>query len=54
MPIHQENRVMHHGAMLFDVDLNVLSKALRVSKDKIEDLKEKNQLDLELQILKII
>lgn len=32
----QKNRVLHHGAILFDVDLNVLSKALKVSKDKIE------------------
>lgn len=29
-------RVMHHGCMMFDVDLSVLSKALTVSKDKIE------------------
>lgn len=30
------NRVMHHGCIMFDVDLSVLSKALKVSKDKIE------------------
>lgn len=29
-------RMMHHGCLLFDVDLTVLSKALKVSKDKIE------------------
>ena len=29
-------RIMHHGCLLFDVDLSVLSKALKVSKDKIE------------------
>lgn len=29
-------RIMHHGCLLFDVDLTVLSKALKVSKDKIE------------------
>lgn len=29
-------RIMHHGCILFDVDLSVLSKALNVSKDKIE------------------
>lgn len=29
-------RMMHHGCILFDVDLSVLSKALKVSKDKIE------------------
>lgn len=29
-------RVMHHGCMMFDVDLSILSKALTVSKDKIE------------------
>ena len=27
---------MHHGCLLFDVDLSVLAKALKVSKDKIE------------------
>src|SRR5690606_16865749 len=32
----KKNRILHHGAMLFDTDLNVLSKALKVSKDKIE------------------
>lgn len=30
------NRVMHHGCIMFDVDLSVLAKALKVSKDKIE------------------
>ena len=29
-------RIMHHGCLLFDVDLSVLAKALKVSKDKIE------------------
>ncbi len=29
-------RVMHHGCLLFDTDLTVLSKALEVPKDKIE------------------
>lgn len=29
-------RMMHHGCLLFDVDLTVLEKALKVSKDKIE------------------
>ena len=32
----KKGRVLHHGAMLFDTDLNVLGKALKVSKDKIE------------------
>mgnify|MGYP000891466782 FL=1 len=31
-----KDRILHHGAMLFDTDLNVLSNALKVSKDKIE------------------
>lgn len=29
-------RVMHHGTLLFDSDLSVLTQALNVSKDKIE------------------
>ena len=29
-------RIMHHGCLLFDVDLSILAQALRVSKDKIE------------------
>lgn len=29
-------RIMHHGCLLFDVDLSVLSQALQVSKDKFE------------------
>lgn len=29
-------RVMHHGCLMFDVDVSVLSQALTVSKDKIE------------------
>ena len=29
-------RIMHHGCLLFDVDLSVLAKSLKVSKDKIE------------------
>ncbi|MDR1252764.1 MAG: lipoate--protein ligase [Treponema sp.] len=32
----KQRRVMHHGTIMFDSDLNVLSKALTVSKDKIE------------------
>jgi lipoyltransferase and lipoate-protein ligase len=32
----KKNRILHHGAMLFNTDLNVLGKALKVSKDKIE------------------
>lgn len=31
-----KDKVLHHGAMLFDVDLTVLGNALKVSKDKIE------------------
>ena len=27
---------MHHGCLLFDVDLSVLANALKVSKDKFE------------------
>ncbi|MDO4813878.1 MAG: lipoate--protein ligase [Gemella sp.] len=29
-------RIMHHGCLMFDVDTDVLTNALRVSKDKIE------------------
>ncbi|HEU8383932.1 TPA: lipoate--protein ligase [Streptococcus pneumoniae] len=29
-------RIMHHGCLLFDVDLSVLANALKVSKDKFE------------------
>lgn len=29
-------RIMHHGCLLFDVDLSVLAQALQVSKDKFE------------------
>jgi lipoate-protein ligase A len=32
----KQGRVMHHGTIMFDSDLNVLSQALRVSPDKIE------------------
>lgn len=32
----KQGRMMHHGTILFDSDLTVLSKALSVSKDKIE------------------
>lgn len=32
----KRGKVLHHGAILFDTDLTVLSKALKVSKDKIE------------------
>ena len=28
--------MMHHGCLLFDVDMSVLGQALKVSKDKIE------------------
>lgn len=31
----RKGRVLHHGAILFDTDLEVLGKALKVSKDKI-------------------
>lgn len=31
-----QGRVMHHGCLLFDTDLSVLSKALEAPKDKIE------------------
>jgi lipoate-protein ligase A len=33
---YYKGRMMHHGCLLFDVDMTVLSKALQVSKDKIE------------------
>lgn len=32
----KEGRVMHHGTLLFDSNLQVIGNALRVSKDKIE------------------
>ena len=32
----KQGRIMHHGTILFDSDLSVLSKALTVSPDKIE------------------
>jgi lipoate-protein ligase A len=32
----KQGRVMHHGTIMFDSDLSVLSQALAVSKDKIE------------------
>ncbi|PID82281.1 MAG: lipoate--protein ligase [Clostridiales bacterium] len=38
----KKNRVMHHGCILFDVDLTVLSRALKVSKDKIESKGKKS------------
>ena len=31
-----KGRMMHHGCLLFDVDMTVLENALQVSKDKIE------------------
>lgn len=31
----RKGRVLHHGAILFDVELDVLAKALKVSQDKI-------------------
>lgn len=33
---YYNGRMMHHGCLLFNVDLSVLSQALKVSKDKIE------------------
>ncbi len=32
----KQGRIMHHGCILYDADLTKLSKALKVSKDKIE------------------
>ncbi|MBF7093859.1 lipoate--protein ligase [Streptococcus sp. HF-1907] len=33
---YYKGRMMHHGCLLFDVDMTVLAQALKVSKDKIE------------------
>lgn len=33
---YYNGRMMHHGCLLFDVDMTVLGNALKVSKDKIE------------------
>ncbi|MEY8700875.1 lipoate--protein ligase [Streptococcus ferus] len=33
---YYKGRMMHHGCLLFDVDMSVLADALKVSKDKIE------------------
>lgn len=33
---YSKGRMMHHGCLLFDVDMTVLGDALKVSKDKIE------------------
>lgn len=33
---YYKERMMHHGCLLFDVDMSVLADALKVSKDKIE------------------
>ncbi|HGD2446615.1 TPA: lipoate--protein ligase [Streptococcus agalactiae] len=33
---YYKGRMMHHGCLLFDVDISVLGQALKVSKDKIE------------------
>ncbi len=33
---YYKGRMMHHGCLLFDVDMTVLGNALQVSKDKIE------------------
>ena len=33
---YAKGRMMHHGCLLFDVDMTVLANALKVSKDKIE------------------
>ncbi len=38
----KKNRVMHHGCILFDVDLHVLENALKVSADKIESKGKKS------------
>ncbi|MFM1515116.1 lipoate--protein ligase [Helcococcus ovis] len=35
-------RIMHHGCIMFDVDLSVLTKALTVSKDKYESKGKKS------------
>ncbi len=32
----RDHRIMHHGTLMFDSDLSMLSNCLRVSKDKIE------------------
>lgn len=37
-----KGRVMHHGCLLFDTDLSVLSKALEAPKDKIESRSTKS------------
>ncbi|HEO0360377.1 TPA: lipoate--protein ligase [Streptococcus agalactiae] len=34
--VYYKGRMMHHGCLLFDVDMSVLGQALKVSKDKIE------------------
>lgn len=33
---YYKGRMMHHGCLLFDVDMSVIGQALKVSKDKIE------------------
>ena len=33
---YYKGRMMHHGCLLFDVDMSVLGQALKVSKDKVE------------------
>ena len=33
---YYKGRMMHHGCLLFDVDMSVLGQSLKVSKDKIE------------------
>ncbi len=38
----KKNRVMHHGCILFDVNLSVLADALKVSQDKIESKGKKS------------
>ncbi|MDD3788267.1 MAG: lipoate--protein ligase [Petrimonas sp.] len=39
---YTKGRVMHHGCLLFDTDLSVLSKALEAPKDKIESKSTKS------------
>jgi len=45
-------RIMHHGCLLFDVDLSVLANALKVSKDKSEKITVEEFRDLLLDYMK--